>query len=269
MDGDVPRAVDQPRVNLGKVVVQGLSDCLLRCLKGGRFDQAHLELVARLVGFDAQEIGASRLDATGHERAEIVVLLVDALVDVATVVVAVDRDWAGNDLRVRVDVGDDLAVAEILPLSRFAVFQLFRRRHPRLIDPDPRAHHRIRELQVGGQKFGGVAAICEAEPVVWGSTGFGVVKVFQFVSASDHSEDLIGTAIREGDQNGLLWRIVWLGLEHDVALCRLGKHIDRDPEADLAHGRSSRWWSRDQLRESVVSVVVPLLCRPVSHGLNA
>ena len=188
------------------------------------------------------------MHAAGDKRAEVVVLLVQALVDVAAVVVGVHLLRAGDDLGVGMDVGHGLVVAEILALGGFAMLQLFGAGSARLVYPDARADDGLSHLQVGRQELDLVAAVHEAVPIVRRAPRSGVVEVLEFVGPADDAQHLVGVASCEWQHDGFFGRVIGLGLEHDVARGGFGHGCDGDIDLKVVDGGCVCWRDRGKPR---------------------
>ena len=179
----------------------------------------------------------------------------DALVDVAAVVVRVYLLRAGDHLGVGMDVRHGFVVAEILALGGLAMLQLFRRGRARLVHPDAGADYGLGQLQVRSQELDLVATVDEAVPVVGRASGGGVVEILQFVSPANDAQDLVGVASLERQHNCLFRGVIGLGLEHDVTRDCLRNGCDVDNDRQIADARCSLRSGRSKPGEPLVAMV--------------
>ena len=263
---DVARPVDQPRIDLGQVVIDPLPDRLHGIVVRPRPEEPHLQFVVRLVRLDPQVVGLARLEFARDERAERAVLLVRPLVDRAALLIGVDGHRSGNDRGGRVNVRDRIEVREVVavrhvPLAAFRGTGL-----ALLVEADASARNRLHDLEIRAQEARFGAVVLDAVPVVRRPAYAGVVEVLEIVRSADDIERLIPGTVLKLQVRRLFRRVVRLGLQEQVAARESfdRTHFDRD-------GNGCNWGRRGRQRggeRSAPGVMGNLAQRlgPLLHG---
>ena len=247
---NVAGTVDQPCVDLGKVVVDGLSDCQHGVFVRGRVEESHLHFVVRLVRFDPKVVGFSGLQPPDNKCAEAAVLLVRPLVYRTTLLVRVHRHRPRNDGGGRMDVRYGVEVREIVAVGQGALRELFGSRRSLLIEADPGTDHRLDDLQVRADENGPATPVLDPEPIVGQAAEPGVVVVLDVVRATNDVQDLLAVSIRESQVGCLLGRVVGLSLQHQIAPSERIDGTQRDADVDDSDLWSPRRQRRCQRRET-------------------
>ena len=269
IERNVTRPVNQPGVDLGQVIVQSRLDRPNRVVIGRRVREPDLEFIGRLIRLDSQIVHSAGLDLARREGSKIGVLLVDAFVQIAAFVVAVDRHGAGNGLGRRMHVGDGIVVAEILAARQLARLEFFRARLARLIDTDARAHDRFDELKIHCQDFWLRALVLDPVPVVGRLARAGIVEILQLVGAAEDAQNLVVIARPERKTDGLLGRVVRLGFDDDIAVLRMVERAQLDRHAESAQGGCFRREGDDPRRQTGVARDIAGQLQTIGDSENA
>src|SRR5262245_4715602 len=186
-DRSAARAIGQPGVHLTDVIVHRLPHGHSRVVVWRGPQHTQLNLVARRVGFGAQEVRPARLDQANYRGAMLFVLLVCAFVLVAP----------------------------------FGVFDQ-RARNVERVKPELSRQRVIWDRQVAGQKSRFLAVERQAEPVVARFAHATVVKIFDVVSAARDARGLNAFALGQHDLLRHFRRVVRLCFD---AHARLGVQL--------------------------------------------
>ena len=261
--------MDEPSIDLGKVVVHTLSHGLdgigIRC----RVEKAHLQLVVRLVRLHAQVVGLSRLELTGHECPKRAVLLVRPLVDCPALFVRVDRHRAIDDRGGRVHVRNGIEVGEVAAIGDVSLAQFLLARTALLVEANASADYGLRDLEVGTEVLGGGSVVVDAVPVVGGVAGVGVVVVLDIIRTADDVQSASLVRLAEPKQGGLFGCVVRFRFQDQGLGREGGDRPDRDGQSDTIHGRSDSWQRSRQRCQARIVRDRPEWLLAIQHGLDA
>ena len=215
---DIPRSVDQPRIDFSEVVVDSLAHGVHGIVIWSGIEEPYLHLVVRLIRLDAEVVRLAGLDRPSDESAERPVLLVGALVEGAAVFVGVDRHRSGHDGRRGMHVRNRIEVRKVVAVGDVSLAKFLLARHAFLVEADSRARHGFDDLQVRADVLRLATLVFDPVPIVRGHADAGVVVVLEIVRSADHVDDLDSRALRERNLRRLLRSVVRLGLQNQRSM---------------------------------------------------
>ena len=238
---DVPRPVDQPRIDFGEVVVDSLAHGLHGIVVRGWVEEPYLHFVVRLVRLDAKVIRLAGFDLPGDESTERAVLLVGTFVKSAALFVGVNRYRAGYDFRGRMHVGNGIEVREVVAIGDVSLAEFLIARHAFLVKADPRARHGFHDLQVGADVLRLAALVFNPIPIVRSRPDASVVVVLEVVRPADYVDHLNSRTLLERNVCRLLGSVVRLGLQDQRSMRERLDWTQLNRHGNIRHRRGRRW----------------------------
>ena len=243
VQGDVPRSVDEPGVDLREVVVDALPDGFDGVVIWGRIEQADLHFVVRLIRLDPQVVGLAGLDLPRDKGAERSILLVGALVQGTAFLVGVYGHGTWNDDSRGMNVWDRIEVGEVVAVRHLALLQFLLAWRAFLVEADPGADDRLDDLEIGTEILRPGSPVFDSIPVVGCRSGLGVVIVLDFVASGDNVQHLLARMVLKGQVRRLLGRVVRLRLQDQRAR---GEAPDRAQVNRNGHAADGRGLARQR-----------------------
>ena len=213
------RAVGQPGVHLGQVVVEALAHRQPGIPVGRRLEQPQFDLVARRIGLGPQEVDSPGLQQAVDFRSVILGLLVNPLIVVAPPGVLHQRQqrhFPGSRFR-RIPGGFGRGRPGLAGCGR------------QRVEPQAGRQGVIGQRQVAGQKPGLRPGVFDPKPVVSGTPDPAVVEVLDVIGPGGHQNPLHAFTFGKRNGLGLLGSIVGFLLHVEMKVRRTLEIQGSDP----------------------------------------